>query len=279
VDWANSNTSLGILDDAAVDYDFTHGRGAFRLKAGQFKTPFGRQSLASTRTDMFADRSFATYEFCSIRDVGLMVHGKVGPKAVPDLLEYAAGLFNGEGRSRYENPGGKVQKNLRLVLSPWGSTGYDEAGPTPSPAARISLGAAYEENDGRIKDSRGAYVSGRRYETAGYDLMVRFQRFTAYAEWFDRRARAAASGTVKSDGLNTQIGFLVVPERWDVFAGRWVVDPDRERSGDRKVEWGFGTNVYFAGFASKLQADWRRIRDERSDARNTEFRVQYQIVF
>ncbi|MEW5764313.1 MAG: porin [Acidobacteriota bacterium] len=279
VDWANSNTSLGILDDAAVNYDFTQGRGRFQIKAGQFKTPFGRQSLASTRTDMFADRSFVTYAFCSIRDVGLMVHGKTGPKAVPDLVEYAVGLFNGEGRSQYENLDGNYQKNLRLVVSPWGSAGYDEASPEPVPSARLSLGAAYEENDRRLKDSQGLYASGAKHETRGYDLLFKYGRWTAYGEYFDRHSRHATGEVVKSDGLNAQIGFLVVPSRWEIFAGRWVLDPAGNALGDRKVEWGLGTNFYFAGFSSKLQADWRRIRDERKDSRGHEFRVQYQVLF
>lgn len=279
VDWANSNTSLGILDDAAVNYDFSRGRGRFQIKAGQFKTPFGRQSLASTRTDMFVDRSFVTYEFCSIRDVGLMVHGKTGPPAVPDLLEYAAGIFNGGGRSQYENPDGNYQKNLRLVVSPWGSAGYDEASPEPAPSARLSLGAAYEENDRRLKDAQGLYASGTKLETRGYDLLFKCGRWTAYGEYFNRRSRDAAGEVVRSDGLNAQVGFLLSPGRWEVFAGRWGLDPSRGALGDRKVEWGLGTSLYFAGFNSKLQADWRRIRDERADAKDCEFRIQYQILF
>lgn len=278
VDWANANTTLGILDDAAVNYDFTHGRGLFQVKAGQFKTPFGRQSLASTRTDMFADRSFVTYEFCSIRDVGVMFHGKVGTPSRPGLLEYAAGLFNGEGRSNYDNPDGKYQKNLRVVVSPWGSAGYDEAGLHEATDFRLSLGAAYEENDHRV-DRKGLPPAGRRYETRAYDLLARWKRFTAYGEYFDRTSWDGGAEPVKSDGLNAQVGFLLLPDRWEVFAGRWTFDPAKDFLGDRRVEWGLGTNLYFAGFSSKLQADWRRIRDEKKDTRDTEFRLQYQIVF
>lgn len=278
VDWANANTSLGILDDAAVNFDFTHGKGRFQVRAGQFKTPFGRQSLASTRTDLFADRSFVTYEFCSIRDVGILFHGKVGPASRPDLLEYAAGLFNGEGRSRYDNPDGKYQKNLRVVVSPWGSAGYDEAGLHEAPGFRVSFGAAYEENDHRV-DRKGLPPAGKRYETRAYDLLARWKRLTAYGEYFDRTSWDSGAEPVKSDGLNAQVGLLLLPDRWEVFAGRWTFDPSREFLGDRRVEWGLGTNLYFAGFSSKLQADWRRIRDEKRDTRDTEFRLQYQIVF
>lgn len=278
VDWANANTSLGILDDAAVNYDFTHGKGLFQIRAGQFKTPFGRQSLASTRTDMFVDRSFVTYEFCSVRDVGVQLHGKVGPASRPDLLEYAAGLFNGEGRSRYDNPDGKYQKNLRLVLSPWGSAGTDEAGLHEAPDFRVSFGAAYEENDHRV-GRKGLPPSGKRYETRAYDLLARWRRVTAYGEYFDRTRWDSEAKPVKSDGLNAQVGLLLLPDRWEVFAGRWTLDPAKDLPGDRRVEWGLGTNLYFAGFSSKLQADWRRIRDEKRDTRDTEFRLQYQIVF
>lgn len=278
VDWTNANTPQGILDDAAVNYDVTRGEGRLQIRAGQFKTPFGRQSIASTRTGMFADRSFVTYAFCSIRDVGVMVHGKVGPQDHPDLVEYAVGLFNGEGRGRYDNPDGKYQKNLRLVLSPWGSAGYDEAGLFEASTFRLSLGAAYEKND-RRRQQDGVPVSNGWHETKGYDLLARWGRLTLYGEYFDRRAWAFPEETVRSDGLNAQAGFLLVPERWEVFGGYWTYDPAKGASGDRRVEWGLGTNLYIAGFSSKLQADARRARDEKKGTWETEFRLQYQLVF
>ncbi len=117
-DWANANTALGVLDDAYIQYDFTHGKGLFQIRAGQGKTPFGRQSIASTRTDQFADRSFVTTQFCSIRDVGIMATGQFGPSSVKDMFEYSVGLYNGGGRSVYTNADNKYQRDWRLPPRP-----------------------------------------------------------------------------------------------------------------------------------------------------------------
>jgi hypothetical protein len=154
VDWANANTSLGVLDDAWIQYDFTRGKKWFMVRAGQGKTPFGRQSIAPTASDMFADRSFVSTQFCSIRDVGVTVTGQFGPSSVKDLVEYGVGLYNGEGRSKYDNADGKVQTDYRLVISPWGSAGYDEANPEGAPAPKLSLGFDCERNDHRMKDPK-----------------------------------------------------------------------------------------------------------------------------
>jgi hypothetical protein len=48
---------------------------------------------------------------------------------------------------------------------------------------------------------------------------------------------------------------------------------------DRTTEWGLGTNVYFSGFNSKLQADWRKTSADKTGKDSYEFRVQYQIMF
>lgn len=277
VDWANANTSLGILDDAYVDYDVTRGKGYFHVRGGQFKTPFGRQSLASTATDMFADRSFVTTTFANIRDVGMMVWGQFGPSQVKDLIEYQAGVFNGGGRSEYTNTDARYQTDFRVMISPWGSAGYDEANPFGTKDPKVSFGLAYEHGDRR--EDKSGWMAGREYHTWGYDLMVKYRRVTAYGEWFDRKMWDVHDKTSRSDGYNAQVGYLLVPGRWEVFAGRWGYDPDRSILKDRTTEWGLGTNVYFSGFNSKLQADWRKTSADKTGKDSYEFRVQYQIMF
>lgn len=280
VDWANANTSLGVLDDAWVQYDLTCGRQWVMIRAGQGKTPFGRQSIASTASDMFADRSFVSYQFCSIRDVGLTVMGQFGPASIKDLVEYSVGIFNGEGRGKYDNADGKYQTDCRLVISPWGSAGYDEANPEGAPAPKLSLGVGYERNDHRLRDAKThEYTSGSVYRTYGYDLLFKYRWFTAYGEYFDRRNRDFQDKATTSTGLNAQLGILAIPRRLELFVGRWSYDPDRDVLLDRQKETGIGANWYFSGFPSKLQADYRRIESDGSDYRSYEFRLQYQIMF
>ncbi|MGC8724033.1 MAG: hypothetical protein ACP5VF_09190 [Acidobacteriota bacterium] len=280
VDWANANTSLGVLDDAWVQYDFTHGRQWFMLRAGQCKTPFGRQSIASTATDMFADRSFVTTTFCSIRDVGLMATGQFGPSAVKDLFEYSVGVYNGGGRSVYANPDGNYQTDYRLVVSPWGSTGYDEANPNGTPSPKLSLGFEYEHNDQRVRDGKTRlYKSGSEYATKGCDLMVKYHWFTAYGEYFNRTAYDLKNLGTNSTGVNAQLGFLLIPKRLELVVGRWDYDPNTDKLNDSQKQTGIGVNWYFNGLANKLQADYRRLDNDTSKYRSYEFRLQYQLVF
>jgi phosphate-selective porin OprO/OprP len=280
VDWANANTSLGVLDDAWVQYDLTGGKKWFMVRAGQGKTPFGRQSIASTASDMFADRSFVSTQFCSIRDVGVTATGQFGPSAVKDLVEYSVGLFNGEGRSKYDNADGHYQTDVRLVISPWGSAGYDEANPEGASTPKLSLGFDCEHNDHRLKDPKSHdYTSGTYYRTYGYDLLFKYRWFTAYGEYFDRRTTDIKDESTVATGFNAQLGLLLIPRRLEVFVGRWSYDPSRDKLFDRQKETGIGANWYFNGFASKLQADYRRIESDATEYRSYEFRLQYQIVF
>lgn len=277
VDWANANNSLGVLDDASVNYDLTRGKGLLQVKAGQFKTPMGRQSIAQTASDMFSDRSFVTYLYCDVRDVGLMAWGQAGPKKIPGLFEYYAGIFNGGGRSEYTNVDGRYQTNFRFVVSPLGNMGYDEANPFGVPKPKLALGYDYEHND-RREDKTG-WLAGCEYTTRGYDLMFKYRWFTAYGEYFSRKQYDARGARTDSEGLNAQLGFLIIPKHWEVFLGYWDNDPNVNRLGDKQIERGIGTNWYFNGYASKLQAEYRRIEIRSTGYTNYEFRMQYQIVF
>lgn len=280
MDWANANTTLGVLDDAWVQYDFSHGRKWFMLRAGQGKTPFARQALASTATDMFADRSTVTYLFTSVRDVGLMASGQFGPASVPDLVEYGVGVFNGSGRSVYTNTRNQYKTDYRLVVSPWGSAGYDEANPNGTQAPKLSLAIDYESNDRRVRDSKtGLYKSGVEYGTTGYDLMFKYKWFTVYGEYFDRRSHDIHDEATGSTGFNAQLGFLLIPRRLEVFLGRWGYDPDSDKTANAQRETGLGASWYFKGFNSKLQADYRRLDNDVTEYRSYEFRLQYQLIF
>lgn len=277
VDWANANNSLGVLDDASVNCDFTRGKGLLQVRAGQFKIPMGRQSIAATASDMFTDRSFVTYLYSEIRDVGLMAWGQAGPAKIPGLFEYYAGVFNGGGRSEYTNVDGRYQTNFRFVVSPLGNMGYDEANPFGAPKPKLALGYGYEHSD-RREDETG-WMAGREYTTRGYDLLFKWRRFTAYGEYFARKSLDARGLRTDSDGLNAQIGFLILPKRWELFLGYWANDPDVDRRGDKQLERGIGTNWYFNGFNSKLQADYRKVTLQQTGYDSYEFRLQYQIVF
>ena len=79
-------TQAGNLQDANIQYDFTGGKKAFLLKAGQFKAPFGRQELTSSGNQQFVDRSIASVLFAPARQLGLQIGGQFGKSEVPDMV-------------------------------------------------------------------------------------------------------------------------------------------------------------------------------------------------
>jgi len=279
-DWAKSGS---LLDDAYVDVDLSRGRGYFRVRFGQFKIPFSRQHMGSTQSNMFPERSFVTYAFARVRDVGIQLHGEIGPRSVPDLVEWRVSLLNGNSANVWSNPDGNYMTTARVVISPFGSAGYDESTPAGSETAKLSLAAGYAKNDLRLRDGEGNVRAGFKHETLGADLLFKWRRFTLYGEYFDRKLWNAAHLRRDSDGYVAQAGYLLVPNRVEVVGRAAGWDPDDAFRSDSMWERGVGLNWYFDSTCSKLQFDYRWTRNlyrlHGESARDDEIRLQYQLVF
>lgn len=95
---------------------------AFRIRAGQQKTPSNRSLLNSDKNTLFPERGHND-SLAPRRDMGVQVRGALGR----NHLEYGVGVFNGEGRNRVNNVNRKFLYVARLAVSPLGSpgTGYE----------------------------------------------------------------------------------------------------------------------------------------------------------
>ncbi len=80
--------SLSLLD-MSVDFPLVD---ALRLKVGQFKVPFGRESITNSGDLQFNDRSIQDLALRLGRDVGFALYGSSG------LLTGTLGVFTGGGR-------------------------------------------------------------------------------------------------------------------------------------------------------------------------------------
>ena len=83
------------LQDFYMDYAWDP---AIRLRAGQFKIPYAYQFILSGTRLQFNERSIANGAFSPGRDLGLMLHGH----NEADTLNYATGIFNGEGQNQWD---------------------------------------------------------------------------------------------------------------------------------------------------------------------------------
>ncbi|MFH1136366.1 MAG: porin [Pseudomonadota bacterium] len=92
-----------------------------KLRAGQFKEPFGLESNTADVQIFFAEKSMS-YHLTPQRDVGAMLHGS----AWEDRLNYGVGAFNGNGRDgAASGDEDEPQLAARLVLAPFRKLGVD----------------------------------------------------------------------------------------------------------------------------------------------------------
>jgi len=267
-----------MLEDANVDYDLTKGKKAFRLKAGQYKVPFGRQELTSSGSQQFVDRSIVSAEFARGRDIGVQLWGQLGPEAVPDLLEWRVGAFNGAGRSVTRNTNDKLQYNGRVTFSPWGGADYSESHLEQFPNPRLSVAVNFEDRDKVIRPATGA-PSGDDRETIGADVSFKWGPLSVFGEGFQQDRTSPAGATTEWEGIHGQVGVFVVPQKLEV-AGRYAeLDPNRDVGDNERVETGVALNWFWSRHNHKLQFDARNVENKAANADDKEYRLQYQLIF
>ena len=230
---------------------------AFGLRAGQFKTPLGRQFLVSASKKQFVDDNLATAAFKLDRDIGLMVHGAVEG----GLFGYQVGVFNGAGKNA-------LQDNLdllyvaRLEVAPFGPVPYaesDVAG-TASPLLSLAVATGYNTVDVQ-PDPEGAAVTTSRY-TVGGEVALFWRGLYAAAEVFWRLDDPASGENLAGLGGSLQAGYMVIPKHLELGARGAVVRGDMAVTGDDHWEAGPVINGFFLGHHLKLQLDYAALLDE-----------------
>jgi len=123
-----------FLLDAIVRYKFST---AFVLSAGQFKAPFSKEYLTSAANIDFVNRAQATAILSPRREIGFQLSGKFAD----DLLEYRAGIFNGNGPNKSFNDNNSFLYVGRIAATPQ----------TKNSKYEIGLNAGYSsDSDGSI---------------------------------------------------------------------------------------------------------------------------------
>jgi hypothetical protein len=118
-----------ILLDAVISYKFTD---AFKISAGQFKAPFSREYLKYPSDIDFVNRAQVTALLSPRRDIGFQFSGKFAN----NLLEYKAGIFNGNGPNNFFNDNNSFLYVGRISATPH----------TDNNRYEIGLNAGYSDN-------------------------------------------------------------------------------------------------------------------------------------
>lgn len=100
-----------FLLDATISYKFID---ALKLTAGQFKAPFSSEFLKYLSDIDFVNRAQVTALLSPRRDIGFQLSGKFAD----NLLEYKAGVFNGNGPNKFFNDNNSFLYVGRIAATP-----------------------------------------------------------------------------------------------------------------------------------------------------------------
>ena len=273
---ATSPTNL-ILEDANLDYDFTGGKKAFRLRFGQYKAGFGRQELTSSGSQQFVDRAI-TNTFAPGRQIGLQAWGQTGPGSVADMVEWRAGAYNGNGVNQTANDNQKYLLTGRVMVSPWGNAGYSESN-LEGYDLRLSIGGEILANDQIVRPAG----TGTYDKTAGVDVVLKaFKFLSVFGAYYTGTRETATSVKTDRSGWVAQVGWLFTPN-WEAAGRIAEVDPNTNVANNEQKEWRAAVSWYGSKHNWKIQADYGEVENEAAAATTNktlaEFRLQVQLIF
>ncbi len=263
------------LEDANVNYDFTKGKKTFMLKAGQYKVPFGRQELTSSGSQQFVDRALASNEFARGRDIGIQLWGNpLGGK-----IDWRVGIFNGNGRTVSANDNDEFQTNARVTFQPFGDVRYSEGDFESSSKPLFAIAGQYESNERPQAAVGTTPADSVDREIVGGDVVFKYKGLFVYGEFYDATTERVVATDFDSSGFIAQVGYFVIPQKFEIAARLAEIDPNSDRDDDEREERGVALGYFFNKHNHKLQADYRQLENKATAREDDEFRLQYQVIF
>lgn len=287
--------SASPLFDAWAQY--TAARD-LQLRVGQFFVPFDRARTIREASLQFVDRQQVVRELSLDRDAGVELSSR-DLFGLGGRLQYALGVFSGEGRNRLGGDAGFLYV-ARLQVSPLGAFDDNLEGDLErraSPRLAIGVAGAYNQSSTRAQSTLGATLAHGSYDYlhAAADLHFKWRGLSLLAEGLWRGASQASHGYVADGraatewsragwGYLVQLGVMLgarveAVARWDHLVAITDTDPTlRALASTRGHELGAGANVYLGGHAYKLQADWQMNFGDDPSAAQHLARVQLQLT-
>jgi hypothetical protein len=262
-----------------------------KVRAGQFKVPFDRETLIGTNQLTFTSRSLMTrryarwgnaadvdnctvlacaWDYETIRgssfdyDRGLMIHGEVAHA----LFNYAVGVFNGGGPNvgndnRDVLVGGRVWTDVLGPMTP----GMSDLQPTEKPL--VSVGAAYffdlpQHRDPNYLLGSEPYNSEDSNLTA--DFLFKWMGASVMGSFFYRNSDHGAVvhsdsnlWVIRSVGGAAQAAYYIAPIKLEPAFRFGIYDADIKVKGDHVSEFTGALNYYPFGQNLKFQVEYRGV--------------------
>lgn len=243
---ALGNTS-GLRAQATDVYVTWNEHPAARVRVGQFKAPFGFETLFSDAALHTPERTLGSDRLTPGRQLGVQLFGDLAGKRIA----YAAGAFNGLGTNTNVNDDEGFVGVARLS-----GTLVD------TKPLRWSIGA-----NGLRGDDRNVPVApelgfannvfrGER-EAFGIDTQLVAGPFELWAERLEGRFDPEGGPRRKATS-HMLLGTWSITDRIQAV-GRW---DELEAGGNDFTTWTLGTNYFIKGHDLKLQLHWMKGEDE-----------------
>jgi phosphate-selective porin len=251
---AGSSTGLRAqLTDGFVT--FTKWPAA-KVRAGQFKTPFGFENLYSDSRLFVPERSVGNDLLALSRQLGVQVSGEL----VEKRLTYAVGAFNGTASNTSFNDNDDFLVAARL-------TGLVAGEPKGPMSLRLGI-SSYQSDDSRVTLSsdfgfdstpatpaRDNVFAGSR-TGFGLDAQLAAGRSEFWAEYLTTSFEpdnAAPRGDIRASGWFAQATYFAIPDKLQLVGKFESADPSDETSANDIDVWWLGTNYYLKSHDIKLQ--------------------------
>lgn len=296
----STRTNFGAVDLYANWHRFPE----FQIKLGQYKAPFGLEQISSDPKLFTLERSQVTSALTPERQIGLQFWGKPLTNVWPerkDLLTYAVGIFNGNGRNVSVNDNNEYMYAGRIEVQPlktkffgedaWLKIGAnalssrDDTGTVLSPAGNLRV-----NSDGSL--SSFVAPSAAKREGYGFDATLHLGPFDFIGEYLNERFEGRmVSGVLpgfpdfRADGYYLQGTYFIIPKKLQLFSKYESFNPGQVANDDIESVTG-GVNYYIKGDEIKILAHyihtWSDFRQNNPTFGRTEFNeviLRLQVMF
>lgn len=207
---------------------------------GQFKVPVSRQYMTSVGKLGFADRAIAT-NLAPKRDIGVMAHKNLTPMDDDFVLEYMAGLWNGDGTNVSGNDNNWVAYGGRLGVYPMGHVAYSEGDFNTTQDMMFGIAGSYYAANNR--------TGGTDVDTTIWALDGVFVWNGIYftAEYIENRVKPTGVSSQETTGWFAQAGWMIPDTDLEVLGRYGDIDWDGLNGLDDTTEWQIGLAWYIQG--------------------------------
>lgn len=194
-----------------------------------------------------------------------------------DVLEYAAGVFDGDGENRANDDKGLLWAG-RLSLSPFGGLPYREGDLGRSGKFKVALGlsAWFHQDDNHAGE-------GDDWSAAA-DLAARYEGWFLLTELHYAEANGFPLDDPRAVGWHAQLGYTLIEDTLDlaVRVSEVAWDDNEDRDSGRR-EYLVVLGWFLEGHDLKVQTDFGRVEDHQGDQEDNQdgwrFRTQLQLTF